>query len=163
MRAKDLTGKKYGHLTALEMVRVQAKKRIWLCECDCGVLAEVRTSDLTTGQQLSCGCYKAAVMAKRNKLTSTTHGKSQTGAYQSWGAMRARCMFPHSISYRWYGAKGVRVCDRWQNFESFLEDMGERPEGMSIDRIDPYGDYEPNNCRWATAKEQAENRRAAQA
>lgn len=87
------------------------------------------------------------------------HGKSRSPAYLSWRAMRDRCLNQNSTSYRWYGAAGIKVCERWERFESFLADMGERPAGMSLERIDRTKGYEPSNCRWATSKDQARNRR----
>lgn len=89
---------------------------------------------------------------------SKTHGLSRTPTYEIWKGMRKRCNNPNAISYPYYGGKGIKVCQRWERFENFLSDMGERPDGCSIDRIDCLGDYEPSNCRWSTPKEQAANR-----
>ena len=88
-----------------------------------------------------------------------THGMTHTGVYRSWFAMRDRCEDPKAVSYKWYGGRGIKVCDAWQDFLTFYRDMGDRPDGMTLDRINPDGNYEPGNCRWATAKEQAANKR----
>ena len=96
------------------------------------------------------------------KIKSTTHGdsiKSGSQAYNSWDAMKQRCTNPNAENYRWYGERGITYCKRWEKYENFLEDMGEKPEGMSLDRIDPNGNYEPNNCRWATWEQQGLNKR----
>nr|WP_321985311.1 hypothetical protein [uncultured Lichenicoccus sp.] len=87
------------------------------------------------------------------------HGRSQTATWNIWKGMRQRCGNPKSPSFQWYGARGITVCDRWNSFQAFLEDMGERPEGLSIDRIDNERGYEPGNCRWADAEAQANNKR----
>lgn len=158
MKAVDLTGHRFGILTAIKVSRIRAKKRLWLCRCACGNEAEVRTDDLRSGKQVSCGCHKDAQTAARNKANAK-HGMTHTGVYRSWFAMRDRCEDPQSPSWQWYGAKGVKVCDRWQDFLAFYEDMGHRPEGHTLDRIDPTGNYEPGNCRWATPKEQRANQR----
>jgi hypothetical protein len=159
-RAMDLTGHKYNKLTVLRQMPNRGERRCWLCRCDCGTEKSLTASDLRSGRVVSCGCHKRAQMAQRNR-DGATHGMTHTGVYRSWFAMRDRCENPKSPSWQWYGGRGVRVCDRWQAFERFFEDIGHRPAGKTLDRLNPFGDYEPTNCRWATPKEQAANKRGA--
>lgn len=112
---------------------------------------------LRTGHTTSCGCEQKV----RTSAALTTHGASaaRSPTYRTWKEMRNRCRNPAATQWRWYGGRGVKVCARWETFENFLADMGPRPQGASIDRVNPDGDYTPDNCRWATAKQQAETNR----
>lgn len=154
----DLTGKRIGGVEVLALHgRGPAGKSIWLCRCDCGESFTAAGTKIKTGRQRSCGC---AVVAAHTKHSAARRGK-RSRAYRSWLKMRRRCAAkPHERHYRFYVARGIRVCDRWQNsFADFLEDMGECPDGCTLDRIDGALGYYKENCRWATKEQQLDNRR----
>ena len=154
----DITGKRFNRW----LVKSPSEKRanglvMWLCYCECGTERLVRSSDLTTGHSQSCGCLsKEALSLQRLKHGHSKDGKSKT--YKAWKNMLQRCRYEKDKYYEIYGGRGIKVCDRWKEFVNFLEDMGERPEGKTIDRIDGDGNYEPSNCKWSTLKEQNNNR-----
>ena len=134
----------------------------WRCRClRCGNENYIATSgDLNSGRIKSCGCYKTSgdPMVKHGHCRSRTLGRSRT--WRAWVDMRARCDYPSKQNYKWYGGKSVGYCERWLSFNNFLEDMGECPEGLELDRIDPTGNYEPGNCRWVTHAENMKNLRS---
>lgn len=145
MRA-DLSGKVFSRLTVDSFVPGGSQVR-WLCRCSCGNSCVVFASNLTRGNTKSCGCLKLK------------HGHSHSPTYSSWSSMMGRCTNPNAPDFGRYGGRGISVCEQWHSFAGFLSDMGERPKGCTLDRIDCNGNYEPSNCRWATQSIQSRNRR----
>lgn len=165
---KDLTGevfKRWEVLSYHGRASGSSGGAIWLCRCDCGTERPVKATSLQSGKSLSCGCLHREIMAdrcRRNLVNRTTkHGLSRTREHSSWNQMIQRCHNPKNPTYERYGSKGVTVCDRWRaDFLNFLADMGDCPtDSHTIDRIDPFGNYEPGNCRWATDDVQRLNQR----
>ena len=158
MKAKDLTNQKFGKLTALERVSNKKYKVAWKCRCDCGNETIVLTTNLCSKRILSCGCLKLEKLITR----STTHNQRHTKLYEVWKTMKQRCSNPNNIGYHNYGGRGIKVCDEWKNsYQVFYEwsmNNGYK-EGLSIDRINNNGNYEPSNCRWADKFTQCNNTR----
>lgn len=155
MKRLDLTGQKFGRLIVTSSAGSNGRP-LWNCRCDCGNTRVVMAGNLRGGISTSCGCFTI----ERIKEVNTTHGMSGTKEWMIWCQMRQRCLNPNHSRYAEWGGRGITVCDRWLKFENFIADMGLRPpDKTSIDRIDNDGNYEPNNCRWATAKEQRLNQR----
>lgn len=155
----DLRGKKFGRLTVLDLGRERRKCDggvKWVCRCKCGNHKTVSAVDLKNGRVKSCKCLTRELVTKRNR----THGMTKTRIYNTWASMLQRCNNPNNLDYEGYGARGIKVCRRWMKFENFVKDMGERPTGKSLDRIDNSKGYSPRNCKWSDNKEQARNRRS---
>lgn len=161
MKPADVSGQKFNRLTAIEPTggRV-ANKIMWRCMCDCGSIAVANVAQLRNGQRTSCGCAKLSGKQIRKKAPEHGHcvNGMNTATYRVWTGMLTRCRNKNDNGFRHYGARGISVCARWNEFANFLADMGERPAGMSLDRIDNDGNYCKENCRWATDIEQHRNR-----
>lgn len=156
----DLTGRVFGRLTVKERIVPPKGRTLFVCACECGNEVTVNGSDLQTGNNVSCGCFRAEHIGAVNYKHGAAAKGDLTGAYRSWRTMRDRCYNEDNNRFYAYGARGIKVCDRWRDsFENFFADMGERPEGMSLDRINVDADYSAENCRWASKTEQARNQR----
>lgn len=132
----------------------------WECRCECGSIRHLKASVLIRGNTKSCGCQKSSMVATARTIHGQSPRGNQTSEYRIWRGIKSRCFNPKYFAYKWYGARGITMCERWANsFPAFYEDMGPRPKKLSIDRINNDGNYEPGNCRWATSKEQAQNQR----
>lgn len=155
-RVIDLTGKKFNRLTVLQRTGTSNDgQALWECLCDCGNKKTVRSYCLTKGNTQSCGCFHR----EQSKKNHTTHGMSKTKIYRIWGGILTRCSNKNNRAYKYYGARGIRVCKRWLKFENFYKDMGDPPKGLTLERINNEGDYKPSNCKWATWIEQKRNTR----
>ncbi len=146
----DETNNRYGKLVVLRDTGRRSTKRevMWECRCDCGTIFLVRSTHLRTRTR---ACRPCAII---------THGHTGTPTHRSWKSMHERCNNPARPNYKYYGGRGIGVCERWKDYMNFYADMKERPSNRTLDRIDVDGNYEPGNCRWATHSEQQKNKRS---
>lgn len=160
MKLIDLRGKRFGRLTVRKIQRIPFAREVsWLCECDCGRTKVILGGSLRSGYTTSCGCLHKEIASRKHLIHGHARKKLNSPIYGSWCGMISRCTNPRNKQWDNYGGRGITVCRRWYKFKNFLADMGEAPPGLSLDRINNDGNYEPGNCRWATAKQQANNRR----
>lgn len=153
---KEKSGKRFGRLLVIEKSGRNRYGFIWKCRCDCGNFVHVRTISLTERGTKSCGC----LISESSRKRSTTHGFFGTRTYKAWSAMLSRCNNPNVDAFKNYGARGIKVCSRWRKFENFLKDMGEVPNGLTLERKNNDIGYSPSNCEWTTMTNQANNRRS---
>lgn len=156
----DLTGQKFGRYTVYSFAEIRNNKAYWNCICEWGAVRQVRGTSLTTGKTKSCGCLRRDMLIERN----TTHGKAPRGSrlFNIWHCMRTRCNNPNHSYYDGYGGRGIHVCDEWDsNYEAFYDWAMTHgyADDLTLDRIDVNGNYEPQNCRWATWEMQNNNKR----
>lgn len=155
-KPQDLTGKRFRMFSVINRDLESKKKEVrWIVKCDCGKIISIRSSSLTSGKSISCGCYAKEMNTKKHR----THGMSKTRTYRAWQNMIDRCDNANSKSYNNYGKRGITASHEWHNFNTFYKDMGDKPKGLSLERKNNDMGYCKENCKWATPKEQMMNTR----
>lgn len=153
---EDLVNKKFGRLLVTGYHGRRGAKSKWNCVCDCGSPAIVFANCLKSGMTKSCGCIRK----ERAQTIKLSHGMAESKEFNAWMHAKSRCSNPNNIGFKHYGGRGIAVCEKWaKDFSAFFADMGPCPPGMSIERVDVNGNYEPGNCKWATQAEQTLNTR----
>ena len=159
MKQLNLVGQRFGRWVAQKRA---SKPSYWTCVCDCGNIVDVFLGSLRSGRSKGCHPCQSLWMKESGQasINATKHGMHRSSEYCSWHSMKGRCLDERNHNFDDYGGRGITICDSWKgDFKAFFYDMGEKPPGHTLDRIDPNGDYEPGNCRWATVKEQNRNKR----
>jgi hypothetical protein len=155
----DIAGQRFGRLVVIRRTGTKRTSAVWLCHCDCGTNRHISGAALRSGNTQSCGCLHREAVIESNRR-KRRHGMAGTGTYRAWQDMKTRCTNSRRKCWNDYGGRGISICARWSNsFENFLADMGERPPGLTLDRINNDDGYKPSNCRWATRLDQTHNRR----
>lgn len=158
--ARMESGQRYGQLVAIEFVERKNSGSYWRFRCDCGQMTVSKAAMVRRGQAKSCGCLHAKVLHLAGIKSKSRRGMGGSPEYGAWRSMIDRCTNPDNDKFKNYGGRGIEVCERWKEFDNFLSDMEPRPSPQhSLDRTNNDGNYEPDNCRWATKKEQSNNRR----
>ncbi len=152
---KNELGNRHGRLVVIASAKSRHGKAQWLCKCDCGNVKIISGDSLRQKRSVSCGCYQQEARGLKNR----THGLTRSPTYRSWQMMKKRCSCPDDVSYKNYGARGITYTPRWEKFQNFLQDMGEKPDGTSLERLNNAKGYSKSNCKWATRTEQNRNRR----